>query len=122
MNNFNFMRRSLLLFCSLSFIFSCISKKESVPENIISKEKMISVLLDVHLLESSINLSYIKPQLKGNDTTAFYNVFKNNNITKTEYEESLVFYKSRPKLLNEIYDSVLVKISLLESEEKKGGK
>ena len=109
-------RYFLLVFAILSFS-NCSNNEDKIPKGILSKEKMTAVLLDVHILESSMNMSLVKQNIKTNDTTTFYPVFKSNSITKKEYEESLAFYKSKPKLLNEIYDSVLVLISTMQAEK-----
>ena len=42
-----------LCLCSITFI-SCSKKEEKIPENILSKEKMIAVMVDVQVAEASI--------------------------------------------------------------------
>jgi hypothetical protein len=103
---------------SLFFLISCKQNKpDEIPENILAKDKMILVLTDMHILESAINLNLVSANFTANDSVMFYNVFENNHTSKKQYEESLNFYKSHPKLLNELYDSVLVLLSRKQAEE-----
>jgi hypothetical protein len=102
----------LLVFLAFVCLLACKPKKEdSIPENILPKEKMIPVLADVQVLESLMSLNMLQVSDVSKDTVLFYDIFKNNNITKKQYDESMIFYKDHPLLLNEIYDSVLVRLS-----------
>jgi len=94
------------------------NKREKIPATILPEDKMTSILVDIHLLQSAITLNLVKASPGKNDTVMFYNIFENNNITQKQFEESLDFYKTRPTLLNEVYDSVLVVLSRKEAEEK----
>jgi len=109
------MKRIIIFVCLIAFV-SCKGKKENIPENILTPSKMTDVLVDVNILEASLGLNVIQPNdtlLK--DTSLFYNVFENNQITNKQYDESMDYYMKHPELLNEIYDSVLVK---LDAEKK----
>ncbi len=111
--------KRIILFFYLTAMLSCKEKKDmTIPENIIAKDKMTAVLLDVHILEASMGLNMIRTNdtIKS-DTNLFYTVFENHQITKKQYDESMDFYMKNPKLLDEVYDSVLVKL-----EEKKKNK
>ncbi|MGE3824346.1 MAG: DUF4296 domain-containing protein, partial [Bacteroidia bacterium] len=46
----------------------------------------------------------------------FETVMKKHNITREDYESSLRYYAIDNESLNEIYDSVLVKLTKLENE------
>ena len=72
---------------------------------------MTDVLVDVHILEASMGLNMIRHNdTLHNDTNLFYNVFENNHITKKQYDESMEYYMKHPELLNDVYDSVLVRL------------
>lgn len=100
--------------------FSCNLKREEIPENILIPSKMTDVLVDVNILEASIGLNLIKENdTISKDTNLFYNVFENNRITKKQYDESMNYYMHHPELLNEIYDSVLVRLDAEKAQLQK---
>ena len=78
---------------------------------------MVDVQVDLYLVEAAHNMNI----LKKDSTEAEYNnlfetVLKKHNITKNDFESSLRYYAIDNESLNEIYDSVLVKLTKLENE------
>lgn len=103
------MNRLILLFYLVVFISCGGEEKYTIPENILQPSKMTDVLVDVHILEATLGLNVMQKK----DTIAaalFYDVFKNNQVTKEQYDESMDYYMQHPDLLNTLYDSVLVKL------------
>jgi hypothetical protein len=94
-----------------------------IPENMLSKEKMAKVMVDIHLLEASMNLNAFHPQkqVEVNNVIPFQeDVLKKHNITKKQYDESFYFYSRNPKLLGEVYDMVLSDLSQMQAEVNNG--
>ncbi|MBA3706223.1 MAG: DUF4296 domain-containing protein [Bacteroidetes bacterium] len=108
----------VLFFCVL--LFACSDKPEvSIPDTVLSKEKMAEVLVDVHLMEAAINLTPYSPgQIAsvGDTVPTTIDVLKKNNINKEQYDESFDFYTKNPKLLSEIYQLVLNDLSKMQAE------
>ncbi len=111
------MKRIALIFACFLF-FSCSEKKtEEIPVNILSKQKMSEVMLDLHLLEASMSLNAVGAE----STTAVgpspnYDVLKKNKISKTQYDESFDYYSKHPAILVEIYEHVLNDLSKMQAE------
>ena len=111
------MRKIKILFIVV-LLFSCGKKREvEIPDNILSKEKMIAVLVDAHILEASMNLSLTPSKVAADTNVNRYNILKHNNISKIQYEESFKFYIDHPDLLNELYEGVLIELSKKQAEE-----
>ena len=98
---------SLLFICIL---FSCgeQQKKITVPPDILPKEKMAQVIADIHIAEAEINLN-TPPPLPGEPGDSlskkrirFENIFEKNQITKSQYDISIVFYIAHPELLDTV--------------------
>jgi Domain of unknown function (DUF4296) len=107
-------------------LFSCSEEKEqTMPVDILSKQKMAEVMIDVHLLEAAMNLNTYRfdPKTKGNSAT--FDVFTKNKITKKMYDDSFEYYTQQPEQLTEIYQIVLENLSKMQAkvmsrkEEKK---
>jgi len=111
------MQKIALIFICLLLV-SCSEKKAVViPANIFSKQKMVNVMLDIHLLEASMSLNATSVD-KNNpaNPASYFDVLKKNNISKKQYDESFEFYSQHPALLNEIYQLVLNDLSKMQAE------
>ncbi len=107
---------TLLLAC---FLFLACSEKKtvSIPETVLSKQKMAEVMLDIHLLEAamSFNVTSADKITKENPTPNF-DVLKKNKISKKQFDESFDYYSKHPVLINEVYDLVLNDLSKMQAE------
>ncbi len=113
------MKKSPALFL-LILLFACSHKQtESIPPTVLSKEKMAAVLVDIHLLEAMMNTNTLNPD-KISSTNApvlpTVDVFKKNNISKKQYDDSFDFYTKHPEMLTEIYQVVLNSLSKMQAE------
>ena len=95
------------------FFISCSKKEEKIPENILPKEKMIQVMVDVHLAEAVIQ----SRNLNLNDSTKtiaagyYKNLFEKNKINEQQFRESFLFYSHHLDLMNKIYEDVINELS-----------
>jgi hypothetical protein len=107
---------AIVFICSL--IFSCSTKTEVIiPTTVLPVEKMAAVLVDMHLLEASMNLNAYNPDKTVTEKPApDFNVLKKNKISKKQYDESFDFYTRHPDLLNKIYEIVLSDLSKMQAE------
>ena len=114
------MSHSKSFFISISILFfSCGIGKDKVPDSVLPIDKMVQVQVGIHLLEAEQGQRTIDQSLNGTDTISFQSVFKKENITKTQYDSSLIFYSAHPQLLDEVYDKVINELNKMQSEEKK---
>ncbi len=96
-------------------VVSCSTPKVEIPKMVIDKEKMVSILTDLHLAEAAGTLNFTNK-----DTSkliaANYNefIFKNHNTTKVEFMKSYNYYVSHPEELNSVYDGVLMELSKMQ--------
>lgn len=86
-----------------------------IPKDVLAKDKMTSILVDVHLAEAAMTLN--NSQRDTAKVMEYYEfIYKNHNTTKKQFTESYDFYLSHPELLNKIYDDVLVELSKKQAE------
>tara|TARA_Y100000766_G_scaffold39025_1_gene28935 strand:+ start:238 stop:555 length:318 start_codon:yes stop_codon:yes gene_type:complete len=90
------MKKYLIIFI---FMIGCSS---NVPENLISEEKMESIIFDIMILNSSssydlkIDNSMISDEL----------IFIKHNIDSAQFYESELYYSQNPKIHFNIYTNV----------------
>lgn len=114
------MKKIIAVFCVTLFCTcTSIEERPSIPNTILSQEKMAEVMVDVHLLEASLNLNaYNKDQIVvANNIKPNSDILKKNNVTKKQYLESFDFYSRNPLLLTEVYQLVLNNLSKMQAEE-----
>lgn len=107
------MKRLIILFLLLS---AC-ANTEQPPQNLLSKPKMVDVLVDIHIAEAKAN----RIQLRSYDSTQAYyrklerEVFEKHKVDTAVYRMSYKYYMNHMKELDEIYTAVVDSLSLRES-------
>lgn len=78
----------------------------SVPKDVIAAEKMIPILVDVHVAEGARNGSLILGDT--NDIEDYYaKVYAKHGISEEAFNRSFSFYNGKPELFIPIYEKVL---------------
>lgn len=126
LKNFNFfagfiaVSRNLLFFLLIAFFsFSCqqAAKKTTNPDIELSEERLINVLIDVHLVESTLNYKRNLGQSFEDGKNAYYDlVFKNHGITPEIFKSNLLEYNSDPTHMEKIYEEVIARLSQMQSD------
>ena len=97
----------IFLFLTFFLIFSCRNDHDD-NKKYISKEKMVKILIDIHLVEEKVNqLNYSNDSLKAVFNILEKEIFDKYNITDEEYRKSYSHYFFNPKELDDIYKSVI---------------
>ncbi len=111
------MRYFLVLFFSI-LLFSCSQDKTlSIPDSVLSEDKMAEVMVDIHLLEASLNISILsKDKVSKDNVNPTTDILKRHHITKQQYDESFSFYSHNPMLLSEMYLKVLNELSRMQAQ------
>ena len=110
------MKKFGIIFILILF-FSCGKREKPIPETILPKDKMIAVMVDIHIVEASLNLNLAPTGSITSKGESYYNILKSNHISKQQYDESFKFYVEHPELCNEIYEGVLNELSKKQAEE-----
>ncbi|PWI30750.1 DUF4296 domain-containing protein [Flavobacteriaceae bacterium LYZ1037] len=119
------MKYNLIYIIIISFFISCTSvNKPKKPKNLISKEQMVNVLLDMSLLSSAKGINKSKLENNGIFPESF--IFNKHQIDSLQFAESNRYYtyhlKEYQDIITKVEDS-LKKLredysKLVEKEEK----
>jgi hypothetical protein len=104
-------------FLSVGF-FSCEPKNEAVvttPPNILNETTFTKLLVDYALAESAANLNIKNVSLLRLDTTYAFAPLKENNISRSKYDSTLMFYSKHTVLYKKIYENVLAELSEIKT-------
>ena len=118
------MYKLFLISISFLLLFSC-SDEVQKPEGVLSKEKMIKLLKELHLAEAYVNSNYnYSDSSKYMYKTLEDSILKSLNVKEAEFDSSLKYYQKNIKLMDQIYaaaiDSLNVQESVLKQENLKG--
>ncbi|HYQ55941.1 MAG TPA: DUF4296 domain-containing protein [Draconibacterium sp.] len=112
------MKKTLLILFALIFALSaCEEDVMPKPEQLLKKNQMIEVLVDVHLAESYFNhFRSDSSMIELSSADFYYSVLDKYEIPDSVFEQSLVYYASFPKDFEKMYRTVMSKLSELEQE------
>ena len=100
------------IFLTIFIIFSCVSE---VEEKIIDKEDMVKILIEMHLVEKSID----NLKLDADTSRALFKIkedqiFDKYSIDEELYRKSFSYYFFDPKELDVVYERVIDSLMLYQ--------
>ena len=88
-----------------------------IPDNVLSQEKMVSVMVDVQLVEAALIVNQLKGDEAKEAAVNYYDsVMKQHNISREEFDVSFKYYAEHPGLMEQIYDEMLNELSKRQAE------
>jgi hypothetical protein len=111
-------RKLFILFIIVFAAFACSKPPVKKPQNLLRQEKMIDILVDVHLAESSFNNRRHRDTLVERSSSAdfYYSVLQKHEVQDSVFEKSLVFYASQPRQFERMYRQVMNQLTEIEQE------
>jgi hypothetical protein len=112
------MKKLFLIAGLICILFSC-TEKEEKPSVLLSKEKMIEILSDVHISEAVTGIKNLDPDSAKKLFDAYEkSILAEHNIDKSIFDASYQYYIEQPELMDEIYAAVVDTLSLKEGRGK----
>jgi len=101
----------------LLLILSCKPEKEQIPADVLPKDKMVEILVNVHLVEGSIALQRLTGvQLDLLASKKYDSLFMAEKVPVTNFRSSYDYYLDHPKDLDDIYQEVVNQLSTLQGK------
>jgi hypothetical protein len=105
----------VILLCS-TLLFSC----ERKPKEVLSEEKLSTVIVDLQIMNGTINVANINSWNKHTRNAYFKAVLDKNSVTEAQLDSSLSWYSKKPKELLKVYDKAAEKLKKMQEELEKG--
>jgi len=101
-------------------IFSCIREKiEEKPADVVTKEQMIQIFADIHIAEAAMYENRFYPDtLKVNKPMLYNQLLKSHKLTHESFDRSYNYWSTEPKVIDEIYEQVIIELTKRESATK----
>ena len=108
----------IIVFFAFLFFAACDEPVVEKPENLVKENKMIDMLVDVHLAEALYYNRFRQDSAIINTTSTdfYYSVLDKYNVPDSVFEKSLIFYLSKPKNFEKMYRKVQSRLSEMEQE------
>ena len=97
-------------------LLSCSSNNNDLPNDIIPQDKMVEVVADIELTQALIKLKFSNKDSLINQSQLFNEVYATYNTSEEQFNKSLAYYSTKPKVLDSIYVKVVTKLSEKEAE------
>jgi len=99
-------KHNILFFLALLFLGACIGS--NVPDGIIKPDKMVNLMVDVHIVDGSIsNINWSAPDsLYKYGINRYLKVFKNHYTDSLQFKKSMEYYSLHPEQLEEMYAEI----------------
>ena len=92
-----------------------VSCQNNTEQAVISKDKMVDILIDMHISEEAISeLPYEKDTLKSLFKMKELEIFESYSVTEEMYRRSYSHYFFNPKELDNIYQVVIDSLSVYQ--------
>lgn len=111
------MKRITLVCFLIIGLYACNSKGK--PDNLLSQDKMVEVLVDIHLTEgitSALPIAYDSSQVLYK--LLEYDVFLKHEVEDSVFSESLRYYMADPTIMDKIYLRVVDSLTVIDSSSK----
>lgn len=109
----------IILILSISLIQCSSPQKNGKPEKLIPKEQIVLILADMQITEAYLDeLKMPGNMLKDSSLLYYDRIFRKNQITQLEFEESLLYYKQDLVDLENIYTQVITRLSELKAKNE----
>jgi len=99
----------------LLFFLSC---SEKTPEGVLPKDKMISLLADVHLIDG-YSMAMPFDSAFAQSPALYHSVFKKFGTDSARFRKSFEYYAMHPVQLDSMYKAVGRKLKKMEEDENK---
>lgn len=101
----------ILLF-TLVFAWGCNKERKVIP-----RDEMVSVLVQVHLMDGATQIAQYNPEVSVPDTLNVYEaVLENYGYTKAQFDSSIQYYSKDLRKFDRIYQEVLSRLNKMETE------
>lgn len=113
------MTRLFFVFFIILIFSSCYNINNSKPANpeiLLSKSQMVDIITEVQLVEANFTIK--KNRISADELKPkYYNkVLQQYGITIEQLKDNIDYYNNYPKIMEEIYESVLANLSKIQSK------
>lgn len=111
-----------LRLCALLFLLtliSCSKKEEKIPSDIISKEKMVELLIDFHISQAQLQIQSPVENISQLKENYYSFILQKHKTNYNQVKKSFDYYAAHPELFSSVYENVITELSKKQTEATK---
>ncbi|MES2131683.1 MAG: DUF4296 domain-containing protein [Bacteroidota bacterium] len=108
-----YLRVVFIVLC-IALFASCRPKTdedEQPPSHVLSEQLFLKVLTDCYLGEGAAGINVKSVTGEKFDSAYIFNPFADNNVTKQQFDTTIVYYSKHPQKLKAVYNKLLDNLS-----------
>jgi hypothetical protein len=118
------MGKRLLLYPVLFLLFAfavtgCKREKQISGKAFVEREVLIDVLVDLHLVDGVTQDRQFGRKYDADSIDVLSPILEKHQISKQMFDTTMYVYTRNPKLLDEVYNDVLIKLNVMLDENSK---
>lgn len=107
----------LLSLVILAILAGCSKKKRITGNDYIPQEVLVDVLVDIHLIDGITgDRKYYRKYTFNDSITIMEPIFEKHNVTRAQFDSTILEYSRHPDILDKVYDEVIMKLNLMLDE------
>lgn len=109
-----------LIFLFLALLLSACKKEKSITgKEFIEREVLIDVLVDLHLMDGVTQDRQFGRKFAADSVDIVTPILEKHHVTRHMFDTTMYVYSRQPKLLDEVYNQVLIKLNVMLDENSK---
>ncbi|MCH8546614.1 MAG: DUF4296 domain-containing protein [Cryomorphaceae bacterium] len=112
------MGKHLILFAVSLLLTSCKVPPVQIPEDVLDKETMVDLMVDVHLAEGG-RAGGSKMYNEAHIVDFYEAIYLKYGLDKTSFDHSFSFYNQHPELMLEVHDKVIRRLNEIDAQLEK---
>jgi hypothetical protein len=111
--------RALFISLLLAIVLAaCVGKgKNTPPKNLIPEDKFVDLMVEVHLIEASINQRFVKLVDSTDQSLSYYRfLFEKEGVAKADFDSTFAYYTRHPKMMNNVYEQVQIRLKAMAED------
>ena len=113
------MNRYIILSLLLSFLIGISCHPERPPRDILRKEQLVPLLMDLHMVyavQSSVEFRKIAVQVDSVDAYSY--IFDKHGVPKVVFDSTIAWYSRHPEQFTKVYDEVVMNLTQIQDSIK----
>lgn len=107
-----------IVFLLIVVLLSSCIKKFKTPDYVIPHDKMINIIIDLHITDGLLTVNNVRRNL-AKDSIRYYNaIFSNYGYTRSDFDTSIYYYSENIDEYDKIYEEVLNRLNEMETNLK----